>query len=68
MCTDYVLDRANECERLERQAVLDGLERNLRHLPKHSRASVLDAGCGSGSMARLMASAKREIQYRKFDA
>ena len=56
MCSDYVLDSANECERLERQAVLDGLERHLRHLPKYSRASALDAGCGSGSMARLMAS------------
>jgi ubiquinone/menaquinone biosynthesis C-methylase UbiE len=56
MCADYVLDSANECERLERQAVLDGLERHLRHLPKRSRVRVLDAGCGSGAMARLMAS------------
>jgi SAM-dependent methyltransferase len=55
MCADYVLDSANECERLERQAVLDGLERHLRHLPKHARARALDAGCGSGAMARLMA-------------
>jgi SAM-dependent methyltransferase len=56
MCADYVLDSATECERLERQAVLDGLERHLHHLPKHVRARVLDAGCGSGAMARLMAS------------
>jgi ubiquinone/menaquinone biosynthesis C-methylase UbiE len=56
MCADYVLDSANECGRLERQAVLDGLDRYLPHLPKRSRARVLDAGSGSGAMARLMAS------------
>jgi ubiquinone/menaquinone biosynthesis C-methylase UbiE len=56
MCADYVLDSADECGRLERQAVLDGLDRYLPHLPKRSRARVLDAGSGSGAMARLMAS------------
>jgi ubiquinone/menaquinone biosynthesis C-methylase UbiE len=56
MCADYVLDSADECGRLERQAVLDGLDRYLRHLPKRSRARVLDAGSGSGAMARLIAS------------
>jgi len=60
MCADYVLDSAIECERLERQAALDGLERHLHHLPKHLRARVLDAGCGSGAMARLMASSRPE--------
>jgi ubiquinone/menaquinone biosynthesis C-methylase UbiE len=60
MCADYVLDSANECERLERQAVLDGLERHLRHLPRLPRARVLDAGCGSGAMARLIASSHPE--------
>src|SRR5450631_3747732 len=60
MCADYVLDSADECGRLERQAVLDGLERYLRHLPKRSRARVLDAGSGSGAMARLMASSHPE--------
>lgn len=60
MCADYVLDSANECERLERQGVLDGLERHLRHLPRLPRARVLDAGCGSGAMARLIASSHPE--------
>jgi ubiquinone/menaquinone biosynthesis C-methylase UbiE len=60
MCADYVLDSADECGRLERQAVLDGLDRCLRHLPKRSRARVLDAGSGSGAMARLMASTHPE--------
>ena len=53
MCANYVLDSDDECGRLERQAVLDGLERYLRHLPKLFRARVLDAGSGSGAMARL---------------
>src|SRR5271156_7095198 len=50
MCSDYVLDSANECERLERQAVLDGLERQLRHLPKYSRdrARPTVTACGTG--------------------
>ena len=56
MCAEYVLDGTDECGRLERQADLDGLERYLRHLPKRPRARVLDAGSGSGAMARLMAS------------
>ena len=56
MRADYVLDSADECGRLERQAVLDGLDRYLRHLPTRSCARVLDAGSGSGAMARLMAS------------
>jgi ubiquinone/menaquinone biosynthesis C-methylase UbiE len=53
---DYVLDSANECERLERQATIDGLERHLRHLPNLSQARILDAGCGSGALARTIAS------------
>jgi SAM-dependent methyltransferase len=60
MCADYVLDSADECGRLERQAALDGLEHYLRHLPKRPCARVLDAGSGSGAMARLMAATHPE--------
>jgi ubiquinone/menaquinone biosynthesis C-methylase UbiE len=60
MRADYVLDSADECGRLERQALLDGLDNYLRHLPKWSRARVLDAGSGSGAMARLIASTHPE--------
>jgi SAM-dependent methyltransferase len=60
MCADYVLDSADECGRLERQAALDGLEHYLRHLPTRPRARVLDAGSGSGAMARLMAATHPE--------
>ncbi len=52
---DYILDSGNECERLERQAALDNLERHLQHLPPLPYARILDAGCGSGAMARLLA-------------
>jgi len=54
--SDYILDSANECERLERQAALDDLERHLRHVPPLPYARILDAGCGSGAMSRLIAS------------
>ena len=53
---DYVLDSMNECNRLELQAAIDGLDRHLRHLPRLSQARILDAGCGSGALARTIAS------------
>jgi SAM-dependent methyltransferase len=53
---DYVFDGAQECERLERQAVLQGAERHLRHFDVREGAHILDAGCGSGVMSRLLAS------------
>jgi ubiquinone/menaquinone biosynthesis C-methylase UbiE len=54
--SNYALDSTNECDRLERQAALDGLERHLRHLPHLPGGKLLDAGCGSGAMSRLIAS------------
>ena len=54
--SDYVLDSTNECDRLERQAVLMELPHLLRHVRVPDRARILDAGCGSGAMARLLAS------------
>jgi ubiquinone/menaquinone biosynthesis C-methylase UbiE len=53
----YVLDSANECDRLERQALVRENGRLLRHFPPiPPQATLLDAGCGSGAMARLLAS------------
>lgn len=51
----YAIHSASECDRLERQAVLAGIEDHLRFVPVRLGAQILDAGCGSGSMARLFA-------------
>jgi ubiquinone/menaquinone biosynthesis C-methylase UbiE len=59
--TGYVLDSNIECDRLERQAALDGLERYLRHLPSIDAGALLDAGCGSGALSRLLASHRPKL-------
>ncbi len=53
----YAIHSATECERLERQAILARLPDHLSFLSVPPHARILDAGCGSGSMARLLASA-----------
>lgn len=54
----YAIDSADECERLELQASLAGLERHLPFLQLAPGERVLDVGCGSGSMSRTMARAQ----------
>lgn len=54
----YAIDSEHECERLELQARLSGLERHLPFLALAPGELVLDVGCGSGSMARTMAKAE----------
>ena len=51
----YVIHSDDECERLELQARLAKIEQHLQYLPVSPRDRVLDAGCGSGSMSRLIA-------------
>jgi len=51
----YAIHSDDECERLELQARLAKIEQHLRYLPVSPRSRVLDAGCGSGSMSRLIA-------------
>jgi SAM-dependent methyltransferase len=51
----YVIHSDEECERLEAQARLANIEGHLRHLPSAGVKRVLDVGCGSGSMSRLIA-------------
>ena len=51
----YVIHSDEECERLELQARLANIKGHLRHLPISRHDHVLDVGCGSGSMARLIA-------------
>lgn len=53
----YAIHSAGECERLESQAALAGLPEHLRFVQVPTGARILDAGCGSGSMARLLAAA-----------
>jgi ubiquinone/menaquinone biosynthesis C-methylase UbiE len=52
----YAIHSTTECDRLERQAMLAGSADHLSHVPVPSHAHILDAGCGSGSMSRLLAS------------
>ena len=52
----YAIHSDSECERLERQAALAGLENHLRHVPVPETAHILDAGCGSGAMTRCFGS------------
>ena len=63
----YAIHSASECERLERQAALAGIEHHLRFVPVRTGARVLDAGCGSGSMARLFAARHPHAQVTGVD-
>lgn len=53
---EYLLDSDEEPLRLERQARIYGFEDDLRHLALRATDRVLDAGCGSGSITRAIAS------------
>ena len=59
----YAIHSDGECDRLERQAMLAGLEEHLARLSGLPRlTSILDVGCGSGSMARLLAAKHPDAQ------
>ena len=51
----YAIRTEEECERLDAQALLAGVSDHVRHVPAHPGMRILDAGCGSGSMAREIA-------------
>ena len=53
----YLLDSDQEPLRLERQARMYGSEDDLRHLALFPSDRVLDVGCGSGSVTRVIARA-----------
>jgi ubiquinone/menaquinone biosynthesis C-methylase UbiE len=54
----YAIHSDEECERLEAQARLAQIFSHLKYLPLKPGMSVLDAGCGSGSMTRQIAAAE----------
>jgi SAM-dependent methyltransferase len=51
----YAIHSDEECERLEVQARIANIEGHLKYLPIAPTDRVLEVGCGSGSMARLIA-------------
>ena len=51
----YVIDYDEEPRRLEKQARVAKIEDHLRKFSFPPEASILEAGCGSGAMARLLA-------------
>jgi ubiquinone/menaquinone biosynthesis C-methylase UbiE len=58
----YVIHSDEECERLELQARLAKIQGHLQHLPVLANDRVLDAGCGSGSMSRLIARSFPQVE------
>lgn len=67
MSQKYLLDRAPEIERLERQAALIGLDRVRDHLVDLNTGELLDAGCGSGWVSRLIAREKPDVTVTGID-
>jgi ubiquinone/menaquinone biosynthesis C-methylase UbiE len=53
----YAIHTDEECQRLDAQALLAGVSDHVRHVPARPGMRILDAGCGSGSMAREIAKA-----------
>ena len=63
----YAIHSDAECERLEAQARLAPLSSHVKYLPLKPRISVLDAGCGSGSMTRQIARAEPDATVMGVD-
>lgn len=53
----YAIHTDEECERLDAQALLAGVSDHVSHVPAQPGMRILDAGSGSGSMAREIARA-----------
>lgn len=56
--SNYIIHSDEEPRRLDRQAAIYGTVEDLRHADLGPEDSVLDAGCGSGSAARLFGSSR----------
>ncbi len=64
---EYVIHSDHEPQRLERQALVYGLDDDLRHLDLRPGDQVLDAGCGPGLLTRAMAQALPQSQVVGMD-
>lgn len=64
---EYIIHSDEEPLRLERQARIYGTTDDLRFLRPVSTGRILDAGCGSGSMARAIARAVPQVRVTGFD-
>lgn len=66
----YVLEHANEFDRLERQSTLPAYDyrKELSGLTVKDGMKVLDAGCGSGIVTRYLASLNRNASVVGIDA
>ena len=64
----YVIGHDEEHERLERQARIGRIEDHLKKFSFSTDAVILDAGCGSGSMTRLLAKAAPDGRTVGLDA
>jgi ubiquinone/menaquinone biosynthesis C-methylase UbiE len=51
----YILSYDGECDRLERQSLIFGQERGVDMVAPEPGTRLLDAGCGSGWLSRLIA-------------
>ena len=63
----YAIDSDEEFRRLEMQARLARIEEHLRYVEFPPEARVLDAGCGPGSMARLIARTRPDATVMGID-
>jgi SAM-dependent methyltransferase len=51
----YIISFEGECDRLERQSLMFGHERGFQMVSPQPGTRLLDAGCGSGWLSRLVA-------------
>jgi SAM-dependent methyltransferase len=65
--TDYVYDSTQECERLERQAALLNPARILHAVRPVAGERILDAGSGSGAVARIIAECRPDLEVVGLD-
>ncbi len=58
----YILRYEGECDRLEAQSLIFGHDRGLRLVDPKPGTRLLDAGCGSGWLSRLVARTNPDCQ------